>query len=48
MNKWTQWHDSLPAHTQEYLKHQPVWHDRDIVKFSAIAFIVGLFLGMVI
>ena len=44
MNKWTLWYESLPQNTKEYLKNQPVWHDRDI--FKAVAF--GIFVGMII
>jgi len=44
MNKWTLWYENLPQNTKEYLKNQPVWHDRDI--FKAVAF--GIFVGMII
>jgi hypothetical protein len=46
MNKWTVWYDSLSPSTQEYLKGQAVWHDRDIFKFAVIAFVVGIFVGI--
>jgi hypothetical protein len=46
MSKWTAWYDSLPAHTKEYLKTQPVWHDHDLFKFSIIAFVLGCLIGL--
>ena len=48
MNKWTVWYDSLSPSTKEYLKTQPLWHDIDLFKFSAIAFVVGFILGKVL
>jgi hypothetical protein len=48
MNKWTAWYDSLPAHTQASLKTHGVWHDRDILKFAVIAFVVGIFVGIAV
>jgi hypothetical protein len=47
MNKWEQWHNSLSKHTKEYLKTQPVWHDRDIAKFVSIALAVGFLFGYI-
>jgi hypothetical protein len=44
MNKWDTWYDSLPEHTKQYLKSQPLWHDADLVK----ALVVGLLIGIVI
>jgi hypothetical protein len=46
MSKWTAWYDSLPAHTKEYLKTQPVWHDRDLYRAFAIGAVLGLLLGL--
>lgn len=46
-NKWEVWWNSLPAHTKEYLKSQPIWHDRDVVKFVSIALVVGFFFGYI-
>jgi hypothetical protein len=48
MNKWTAWHNSLPKHTQEYLKTQAIWRDSDLAKFCSIAFVAGLILGVVL
>lgn len=45
-NKWEKWYDSLPAHTKEYLKHQPIWKDNEMYGAMAAAFIVGLLIGL--
>jgi len=44
-NKWGLWWDSLPAHTRDYLKAQPIWHTKDLCFFGAIAFVAGMGLG---
>jgi hypothetical protein len=48
MNKWTKWHDSLPAHTREYLKTQAIWHDIDLAKALAVGLAIGFFIGWAI
>lgn len=45
MSKWQAWYDSLPEHTKEYLKNQPVWHDKDVALFVSIALAVGWIIG---
>ena len=45
-NKWNNWYDSLDPHTKEYLKNQPIWHDRDVAKFVSIALAVGFLIGL--
>ena len=47
MNKWTAWYDSLPEHTKQYLKTQPIWTDRDLAKFAILSFLLGIIVGMV-
>lgn len=47
-NKWEVWYDSLPKHTKEWLKNQPVWHDRDMFKAFAVGILVGLIIGVVL
>jgi hypothetical protein len=47
MNKWTQWYDSLSPSTKKYLQGQAIWTDRDLAKFSAIAFVSGIIVGIV-
>ena len=44
MNKWNQWYESLPEHTKQYLKGQPLWHDTDL----AIAVSIGIAFGFVL
>jgi hypothetical protein len=46
MDKWTNWHDSLPEHTKEYLKSQPLWHDADLFKALAIGLLIGIVIGV--
>jgi len=46
MNKWTQWYDSLSPSTKEYLRGQAIWTDGDLAKFSAIAFVAGVVVGL--
>jgi len=47
-NKFEKWWDSLPKHTQEYLKSQPIWYDSDLYKTAFIAFAFGFLLGALI
>jgi hypothetical protein len=46
MNKWTAWYDSLPEHTKQYLKTQPIWHDIDLAKAAAVGAVVGFLIGL--
>jgi len=48
MNKWTAWYDSLPEHTKQYLKTQPLWHDIDLAKSFVVGVLVGFFIGFMI
>jgi hypothetical protein len=48
MSKFQTWYDSLPAHTREYLKTQPVWHDSDLGKAFALGIIIGVMIGLCI
>ena len=45
MNKWTAWYDSLPEHTKQYLKSQPVWHDGDLLRAGIFGLVIGFILG---
>ena len=45
MGKWTRWYDSLPEHTKQYLKKQPIWHDCDLAISLGIGFAIGLVVG---
>jgi hypothetical protein len=46
MNKFEAWYDSLPQHTKEYLKSQPLWHDIDLAKAFAVGAFVGFLIGL--
>jgi hypothetical protein len=46
MTKWTAWYDSLPAHTKQSLKTQPLWHDSDMFKVFSVGIVVGTLLGL--
>ena len=48
MDKWIKWYSSLPEHTREYLKHQPLWHDSDLAKAGLVGFVIGLILGLTV
>ena len=48
MSKFQAWYDSLPEHTKEYLKKQPVWHDRDMAKALVLGMAIGLVIGVLI
>jgi uncharacterized protein involved in response to NO len=48
MNKYQAWWDSLPKHTQEYLRAQPVWHDRDLFYAVTVGVVIGFLLGVVL
>ena len=41
---YSKWYNSLPKHTQVWMKNQAIWHDRDI----AFALCVGLAIGFII
>lgn len=47
MNKWAQWYDSLSPSTQVYLQGRAIWRDKDLVKFSVIAFVIGVVVGLI-
>lgn len=48
MSKLSEWYDSLPEHTKEYLKRQPIWTDRDLYKSIAIGAVVGFVIGFIV
>jgi hypothetical protein len=37
--------ESLPAHTKEWLKTQPIWHDRDMFYMFLVGLVIGLIVG---
>ena len=46
MSDWDKLYDSLPEHTKQWLKTQPIWHDRDVALYVSIALVVGFILGI--
>ena len=42
------WLEMQPKHTQEWLKKQPVWHDRDLWKFYFLGMGLGLLVGFLL
>jgi len=48
MGNYQDWWNELHPHTKEYLKNQPIWHDRDLYKFCTITFIAGLIIGAIL
>ena len=47
-SKWDTWYDSLPKHTKEWLKNQPVWHDRAMSKAFIFGILVGILIGVIV
>lgn len=47
MSKWQNWYDSLPNHTKEYMKAQPLWHDRDMIVGIITGSLIGLLIGLI-
>lgn len=47
-NKWEAWWDSLSPQMQDYLKRQPVWHDKDLYKSFAWGIFWGILIGLAI
>jgi len=47
MNKWQEWYDGLPKHTQKYLDNQPLWYDRDLYKVGIIGMFIGVVIGII-
>jgi hypothetical protein len=45
MSKLQAWYDSLPEHTKQYLKSQPLWHDSDMWRAGIFGLVVGFILG---
>ncbi len=48
MSKYQEWYDNLPAHTQVWLKNQPIWHDSDLFKMFILGFFIGLCIGFIL
>jgi hypothetical protein len=46
MSKYQAWWDSLSPQMQEYLKKQPVWHDKDMFRAFVYGIIIGVIVGL--
>ena len=44
----SKWFDSLPEHTQEYLRNQPIWHDSDMWRAGIFGLVIGFILGVIL
>ena len=40
--------DSIKYNFKQYLKGQPLWHDKDVAFFCSIAMAVGFFFGYLV
>lgn len=47
-SKYQDWWDSLSPQMQQYLKAQPVWHDRDMFKAFMFGIAFGILIGLCI
>lgn len=48
MSKYQKWWDSLDSQTRAYLKNQPIWRDKDLYKFGAVAMVIGFIVGFLV
>ena len=48
MSKFQTWYDSLPDHTKQYLKSQPIWHDSDMWRAGIFGLVIGFLLGVIL
>lgn len=48
MGEYDKWFNSLPKHTQIWLKNQPLWHDIDVIKVFIGGILVGLVIGLIL
>lgn len=39
------WFESQPKWTQEYMKRQPIWHTRDMVRMLISGILLGALIG---
>jgi hypothetical protein len=42
------WLEMQPKHTQEWLKKQPLWHDKDLFYFLALGIGIGFLIGVLV
>lgn len=48
MSKYETWWNNLSPQMKEYLKNQPIWHDKDLYKALAIGAVVGFVIGFIV
>jgi hypothetical protein len=41
------WWERLDPRTKEYLKKQPIWHDKDLYKALAVGVCIGFVIGAI-
>ena len=44
----SKWFDSLPEHTKEYLRNQPIWHDSDMWRAGMFGLLIGFIIGVIL
>jgi hypothetical protein len=44
-SEYTKCLESLPKHTREWLKNQPIWHTKDLWIFFMFGFLSGFLVG---
>jgi hypothetical protein len=42
------WLDKQPKHTQEWMKKQAIWHDKDLWYFFSLGSLFGLLVGFLL
>jgi len=42
------WWEQLDPKTKDYLKKQPLWHDKDLYKALAVGAVIGLIVGLIV
>ena len=47
MTKFDEWKENLYPNAREWLKHQPIWRDRDLAVVAAVALFVGFVIGYI-
>lgn len=48
MNKYQAWWNSLPEYTKIWLKNQPIYKEKDLLKSLAIGAVVGFVIGFLV
>lgn len=48
MSKLNEWYDSLPEHTKQWLKDQPIYKEKDLYRSMTIGGVIGFMIGVVV